>query len=72
MPRRFARAFRRRDPDIVFSEDSAVVSSELALSYALTDTLSARTSLRNTHDSDPLEGREEFDRALNVSLVAAF
>lgn len=65
-------AFLTNDTDIIGSDAGTVVSNDLGLNFAMTDTLSTRISYRTDYNSDRIPGRKKTDNTLGVSLVMGF
>ncbi|WP_371742298.1 YdiY family protein [Pseudoruegeria sp. HB172150] len=64
--------FLTNDTDVLFSDDSTLVTNDLGLNFKVTDVFSTRVSYRTEYDSDPLPGYDNTDNTLGVSLVYGF
>ncbi|AMY70224.1 DUF481 domain-containing protein [Frigidibacter mobilis] len=64
--------FLTNDTDILSSDAGTLVSNDLGLNFAMTDTLSTRISYRTDYNDEAVEGTKKTDNRLGVSLVMGF
>lgn len=60
------------DTDVIASEEFTTATNDLALTVAVSETLSLRTNLLTEYDSDPGMDREEVDNTLGAAVVFSF
>lgn len=60
------------DTDLLGSDENTIVTNDFGVNVRMTDSLSTRVSYRTDYNSDPLEGLENTDNTLGVSLVVGF
>ncbi|WP_084399603.1 DUF481 domain-containing protein [Henriciella aquimarina] len=60
------------DTNVIYAQESTQIGNVIALTAALTDTLSARFSVDVRHDTNPPAGFEATDTATKASVVYSF
>ncbi|MBM9596144.1 DUF481 domain-containing protein [Roseitranquillus sediminis] len=65
-------AFFTNDTDILHSDVGTQIINDAGVNFRLTDTLSTRVAYRTDWNSDPIDGFDETDNKLTVSVVYAF
>jgi len=64
--------FLTNDTDVIASDADTAILNDLALSVAMTDTLSLRTSVLTEYHSNPEPGFDNTDNTFGVALVYSF
>lgn len=64
--------FLTNDTDILSSDAGTLVTNDLGVNFAMTDTLSTRVSYRTEYNDEAVEGTDKTDNRLGVSLVMGF
>ncbi|ARO15371.1 Salt-stress induced outer membrane protein [Ketogulonicigenium robustum] len=57
------------DTDVIWSDTDTYVSNDMAISVAMTDTLSLRGSILTQYHTDPLEGKKSTDNTYGLAIV---
>jgi putative salt-induced outer membrane protein len=60
------------DTDVIASDEVTTATNDLALTVAMSESLSLRTNLLTEYDSDPGMGVEEVDNTLGAAVVLNF
>ncbi len=65
-------SFLTNDTDVLYSDVSTLVTNDFGITTRLTDSLSARASLRTEYDTDPAPGIDDTDNRIGIAVVYAF